>query len=357
MLALALLLASCTGDVGGELGQERIPPSESADIANVISLFERAVAKRDGDGLTRRGAHPKHHGCVHARFNVAPELAPEHQVGLFQRGASYPAIIRFSNNADPQSDHIPDVRGMAIKLLDVPGEKIFQPDADALTHDLLLVSHPVFLFADVATYVQAFAAFAEDRALSFFFNPFDSHIRAFLIVRAMLAEHVDLLAINWFSMVPYRFGADQAVKYTAWPCAPRAAKSSVDNDDNFLAARLREALRAAPACLEFAVQKQRDPRSMPIEDPSIEWSAMNSRPVVLARIEIPVQDFSSRERSEQCENLAFNPWRALAEHRPLGGISRARRAIYAHMSKYRHRRNKLTDAEPRTLGTKTPPLR
>lgn len=209
---LALLLASCTGDVVGELGQERIPPSESSDIANVISMFESAVAKRDGDGLTRRGAHPKHHGCVHARFNVNPELAPEHQVGLFQRGASYPAVIRFSNNADPQSDQIADVRGMAIKLLEVPGEKLFQPDPDALTHDLLLVSHPLFLFADVATYAQAFAAFAEDRALAFFFNPFDSHIRAFLIVRAMLAGHVDLLAINWFSMVPYRFDDDKAVK-------------------------------------------------------------------------------------------------------------------------------------------------
>lgn len=94
---------------------------------------------------------------------------------------------------------------------------------------------------------------------------------------------------------------------------------------------------------------------MPIEDPSVEWSVMRSPPIVLARIEIPMQDFSSRERSEQCENLTFNPWRALAEHRPLGGISRARRAIYAHMSKYRHRRNKLTSAEPRTLSPATPP--
>ena len=45
--------------------------------------------------------------------------------------------------------------------------RLFQPDADATTHDLLLVSHPVFLFPDVATYAEGFSAIAEGRALGF----------------------------------------------------------------------------------------------------------------------------------------------------------------------------------------------
>ena len=85
---------------------------------------------------------------------------------MFQASASYPAWIRFSNNADPQADIEADVRGMALKLLEVDGSKLFEPDPNARTQDFLLVSHPVFVFPDVATYSQAFEAFADERALS-----------------------------------------------------------------------------------------------------------------------------------------------------------------------------------------------
>jgi hypothetical protein len=33
--------------------------------------------------------------------------------------------------------------------------------------------------------------------------------------------------------------------------------------------------------------------------------------------------------------VAFNPWHSLAEHRPLGGMNRARREIYAAMAEFR----------------------
>ena len=52
---------------------------------------------------------------------------------------------------------------MALKLLEVDGSKLFEPDPNARTQDFLLVSHPVFVFPDAATYSQAFA---DERALS-----------------------------------------------------------------------------------------------------------------------------------------------------------------------------------------------
>ncbi|MEK1942330.1 MAG: hypothetical protein AAAB16_18325, partial [Pseudomonas sp.] len=36
---------------------------------------------------------------------------------------------------------------------------------------------------------------------------------------------------------------------------------------------------------------------------------------------------------------SFNPWHALPEHRPLGGINRLRKAVYEAVSAYRHERN------------------
>jgi hypothetical protein len=44
-----------------------------------------------------------------------------------------------------------------------------------------------------------------------------------------------------------------------------------------------------------------------------------------------VQDLGSpdgRALAEECEAMAFSPWNALAEHRPMGGINRLRRAVY-----------------------------
>ena len=353
IFGLALLCVATLGcDRGATptgLAQEIVPPTEAADIQNVIGMFKTAVAVRDGDGLTRRGAHPKHHGCVRARFKIAAALAPELRIGLFQPGRDYPAWIRFSNNADPQPDREPDVRGIAIKLLEVPGEKLLDVSAGGMTHDLLLVTHPVFPFADVATYTKAFALFAEGKVLSFFFNPLDLHVRSFLVVREMLAEHHDLLAARWFSMVPYLYGEGRAVKYAARPCSEASVASPGAGEDDFLGARLASRLADGDACFEFMLQFQRDPESTPIEDATVLWDEGRSPFVPVGRLEIPAQSFTADARQNFCENLSFNPWRALPEHRPLGGISRARRAIYAAVSNYRFSRNKIDAAEPASL--------
>ena len=37
---------------------------------------------------------------------------------------------------------------------------------------------------------------------------------------------------------------------------------------------------------------------------------------------------ASGELAAKCEALSFNPWHTLAEHRPIGGMNRLRRAVY-----------------------------
>jgi hypothetical protein len=53
-------------------------------------------------------------------------------------------------------------------------------------------------------------------------------------------------------------------------------------------------------------------------------------------IEIEAQDFDFPERWEWGNKLSFSPWHALEEHRPLGGINRARRIVYPASSELRH---------------------
>jgi hypothetical protein len=64
----------------------------------------------------------------------------------------------------------------------------------------------------------------------------------------------------------------------------------------------------------------------------------------VAKIIIPAQDLSSPERARFCENLSFNPWHCLAEHKPLGVVNRVRKMIYQEMSAYRHQLNSAGEA-------------
>ena len=64
---------------------------------------------------------------------------------------------------------------------------------------------------------------------------------------------------------------------------------------------------------------------MPVEDPTVEWTAPWQK---VATIRIPPQSFDSPEQMAFGENLSFTPWHTLPEHRPLGGVNRARKRIY-----------------------------
>jgi hypothetical protein len=53
---------------------------------------------------------------------------------------------------------------------------------------------------------------------------------------------------------------------------------------------------------------------------------------------LPRQDTSSaegRDLAQQVEAAVFDPWQALAEHRPLGDVQRARKVVYFESQKGR----------------------
>ena len=66
----------------------------------------------------------------------------------------------------------------------------------------------------------------------------------------------------------------------------------------------------------------------PIEDASINWTSPYT---TVARFTLPQQDTASAHRRERCEKAeasVFDPWQALAEHRPLVDVQRARKVVY-----------------------------
>ena len=78
---------------------------------------------------------------------------------------------------------------------------------------------------------------------------------------------------------------------------------------------------------------------MPIEDASVIWDEAVSPFIPVARLTIENQDLSSDQAMSACEHLSFNPWQSLAEHRPLGGINRVRKRIYADLAAFRESAN------------------
>jgi hypothetical protein len=76
---------------------------------------------------------------------------------------------------------------------------------------------------------------------------------------------------------------------------------------------------------------------MPVEDATVEWQEVESPYVPVARIRIPQQGVAAPDTGA-CENAAFDPWHSLPEHRPLGSLNRARRAIYPALSELRRGR-------------------
>jgi len=330
-----------------EPATEYIPKDENKYIDNLIMLIKDKMKKDYQSGKTLRGAHPKHHGCVKARFIVAPDLPESLRIGVFEKPRTYPAFVRFSNGSSSvQSDWIKDARGMAIKIMDVGGKKILEDEAHATTQDFLFISHPVLPAGDVKGFFTFADAATNGSLFWFFFNPLSPHLKELGIAIKMLDRHSSPLKIKYWSTTPYLFGPGRAVKYAVFPSDGVSANVPENPSEDYLREVMQENLRQEAVSFEFMLQFQTDPEKMPVEDARIEWSESLSPFIKVATLKIDAQIFDTQEQMDCCENLSFTPWHSLAEHRPLGGINRARKEIYRELSIFRHERNGKKRKEP-----------
>src|SRR5213078_1338065 len=172
---------------------------EDALTARIARTMRRQLEKDYPPAATKRDAHPKHTGLVERAFEVAPDLPAELRVGVFAEARSYRAWVRTSNaSAKPQSDAIRDVRGLAIKLFDVPGEKIPESDEEQ-TQDFVLLSTPNMPLGTVRLFAAKMFLTGKSRVLR--------------ELDAVRIRPTSPLEIRYWSTTPYRFGAERVVKY------------------------------------------------------------------------------------------------------------------------------------------------
>ena len=206
---------------------------------------------------------------------------------------------------------------------------------------------PVFV-RDVAEYKSNFAAQADGKKVMAFFpswNPNTWEIRHLIIALKTLSPAPETpVATTYNSIAPFKLG-EHNIKYRVIPQPEACPEYQLPEQNQDLPNFLRNALYQqlsldrVPACFALQVQRQNAEYYMPIEDPSVEWSEAISPFETVATIKVPAQDFDSREQNLFCDNLSFNPWHALPEHRPIGGINRLRKAVYEAVSIYRLERN------------------
>lgn len=327
-----------------KLAQENPPPGEAAFIQDLAERLKAKIIRDNPTGIMRRDAHPKMHGVVKAEFTVEAGLPPELQVGIFKEAKTYKAWIRFSNqdgSINPDSGR--DIRGMAIKLMGVPGEKLLEAQKNEQTQDFILISTNVFVTKDVEEFDQLIKSITGSIFCKLWF--FGIHWRVIWNLFKSMRRFANPLQIRYFSTTPYLFGAT-AVKYSAIPKFTTPDSIPSPAGDNYLRDAMIRQLSQGDAHFDFAVQLQTDADSMPIEDPGHEWSEAASPFRKVASIRILQQEFDSEKQCEFGENLSYTPWHSLPEHRPLGGINRARKVVYDFISTFRHEKNHAARVEP-----------
>jgi hypothetical protein len=336
---MCLAIAGCSGDSGLDIGAERIDANEPQIQAELIRLTkEITLARREESDqrLVYRFNQPKSVACLDAEF-VVDALPQELAVGVFAAPRTYPAKLRFAN-ATEFDDRKADLRGLSIKVLDVPGA--VSVGGGPGVQDFTFNNYPALFAGTPEEFLSFVEATANGRTWAFFLNPLDSHLRSLSIVLRARSRPDSPFAERYFSTTPYQFGvgAAAAVKYSVQSCTVREPTATIDDAD-YLRDSIGKNLQSGAVCLSFLVQPQTDPERMPIEDASVIWSEELSPFRKVAEIRIAPQTFQDDAQLTACETMRFNPWNGLSAHKPLGGINRVRRELYEELAEFRASEN------------------
>ncbi len=332
---------------------EIIPADEADDILRVFQALETILKRTQArTGQFRADVHVKAHGYARGEFRVLPNLPDELAQGLFHEERIYPTVVRFSNGASqPQSDALPDARGLAIKVLEVAGDMVLTDELRGPTQDFIMINHPVFFARNVKDYLrlEQILALPNDSPLATLqgvltggdWNPLHWHWREMLTAAQTVGHFPSHLAnTTFFSMTPIRYGKFIA-KYRVKPTEMHddsllKQMQQLGTEADALRVGLEERLRTQDVRFEFQVQLRTSITTMPIEDASIEWPESQSPFRTVAHLVLPRQEIESLRHQPEFQKLSFNVWHALAVHRPLGGINRVRRWAYALSAAWRH---------------------
>lgn len=312
--------------------QERVAPDEAArfqDYAQQFQAMQRAKSARFGPG---RALHRKQILGLAARLQVLPDLPGPARHGLFAAPGEHPVWLRLSNgSADHAADRVPDIRGLGLRVFGVNGPSAL--DTGPATHqDFALINHPAFAFPTSAPFMGLVMAAAKGPAavLAHFVRTHGAlgGLRQMRQLLATLGKPFRGFACEpFYSAAPIACGP-YAARVRLLPAEAQRATTARRGD---WAADLAQRLRVADLHWTLQLQFFVDEARTPIEDASVDWPESVAPYVDVARLVVPAQRLDGEAAlafQRQVEQSSFDPWAALAAHRPLGEVMRARKVVY-----------------------------
>ncbi|MGH2777959.1 MAG: hypothetical protein ACRDJB_04850 [Actinomycetota bacterium] len=329
-----------------QLAEERILPHEQQITAEIIEAMSTFLRTRYAPGEAQRAGNTKTYGVVRGTFEVLEDIPKAMRVGVFAEARSFPTWVRFAGPGPLAPPDIEDngILSIGIKLMGVEGEKLI--DDEKWTQDFTGISAPTFTTPNIAENLKLQRRILDGTPILYFLSPFDSHLLDGIMQALYARTHSSPLEAPYFGCVAYLLGEGQAMHYSIRPRSTHKSKTPRSFPDDYLRDAMARTLREREVVFDFMIQLQTDPHRMPIENASVEWPERLSPPVAVARLRLPVQTFDSSEQLALADNLSFNTWHCLPQHRPLGNQNRTRKTLYLVLSELRQSMNASQRLEP-----------
>ncbi|MEP9404141.1 catalase family protein [Sphingomonas sp. VNH70] len=335
------------------------------EIVGRMAASSRCAFERHRHAI--RDAHAKSHAILKGEMVVAPGLPPELAQGIFAVPANYGVVARLSSApSDIHSDEIPAPRGFAIKVINVPGDRL-PGDIGGANQDFLMVNFPTLAFGTIPKYKTLLGVLeANAHAPDIFQRMVAGAARgakgalealggtAGATLEGLARDNHHPLGETYHTQGALRFG-DYVVKLSLAPASPEVTALTGQTVADMTYSGMRDAIGSFfenhGAVYELRAQLCNDLEEMPVEDAAVLWDETRSPHRKVATLRFPLQRPYGPERQVYGDDvLSFNPWNGIEGHRPLGGIMRIRRLAYERSTRFRHEMNARPRHEPASVN-------
>ena len=310
--------------------KEMIAPGEAERFARYGEQFAALQARKSQKYGAGRALHRKQITAATGTLQVLPNVPEFARYGLFAEAGTHDVWVRLSNGGmDRAPDRMPDIRGFSLRVFGVSGDSALGHGA-AVSQDFTLINQSQFAFSGSGEFVDFVLAAGEGKGalLKHLFKRYGflgGPLRLVQMIKSFGKPFGGFATEEVFSAVPMACGPF-AARVRLVPVASNGvgtpgARANWGAD---FSARLRQ------QSLQWELQLQPfvNEATTPIEDASVNWP---SPYVTVALLNLPAQDTTSASGlalAEKVEGAVFDPWQALAAHRPLGDVQRARKVVY-----------------------------
>lgn len=305
--------------------REQIAPDEEAHLARVTEVIGKLQASRSARFGKGRTLHRKQILAATGTLEVLDGLPETARHGLFAQPGTHRALVRLSNGApDLQSNRMPDIRGFAVKVMDISGESALGGMTDH--QDFLMINQERGPGANSREFIDFLEALTKGQIAGI------AHLFKVYGIGGGLSRLATLMKMLHR---PFRgFAAERFDTVAPVQCGPYAVRVRLKPVGNpppggrskDIADDIRERLATGPLHWDLELQFFVDEAITPIEDSSRPWPERETPIVTVARLTLPQQGMGTV--AAEAEAAKFDPWSGLAAHRPLGEVMRARKAAY-----------------------------